>query len=122
MPAIAYLPVYLQASVKSVLSPKFYVDELELSSASVVLTVRAVMPGAKGIRLDLDRTRLSFSAVSLRRVCTSVSDLGKEIAVSIYRVLKTIACYLMFSQANYAADTIFRSPQLLGSLEMLGTI
>jgi hypothetical protein len=84
----AYLPsAELRAVTKRMpelaLNPKLRIDRLDISAASLVVTVRAVMPGtARAIRLDLDRSPLTLSAVSLRDVCTSVDDLGKELAVS----------------------------------------
>ena len=64
--------------------------------------LRIYVPGST-VFLGLDRTSLAFAAVSLRRSLAPASSLVQEVA------------------SGYLVDALLRSPQLVGSLQLLGS-
>ena len=83
------------------LRPRLYLGILSVSEVRISSTLRLVVPGS-GVYLGLDRTPLLFSPISLRRLFSSPSAITAEV------------------MSSYAADALLRSPQLLGSLQLLG--
>ena len=88
------------AWVAAALAHKTFLGSASVSSLAAAVTLRCFV---SGVFVGLDRTPLLFQPVSLRRICAPAAHLTSELT------------------SNYALDALLRSPQVVGSLQLLGS-
>jgi hypothetical protein len=82
-------------------TPRLFFRSVRLAKVSLVLDTRLVLPG--GVFLGLDGSALSFQAMALESVHSSLPSFVRSVL------------------SSYATDAILRSPAVLGSLQILGS-